>query len=60
MNSLSQNGGGAELSSTPYQVAAAEARTAGPMQGAISVTYSGHESPPAYQEKEQLGHVFYC
>ena len=57
---LSQSRGGAQLSSTTYypnQVVATEARTAAPMQGATSVTYSGHGLPPAYQEQEPPGHA---
>ena len=54
----SQSGGGAQVSSTMYypkQAVATEASTAGPMQGATSVTYSSQGLPPAYQEKEQPG-----
>ena len=52
---VSQSGGGALVSSTAYypnQVVAAEASTAGTMQGATSVTYSNQGPPPAYEEKE--------
>ena len=49
---VSQGEGGAQVSSTTYYpnlVVASEARTAGPMQGATSVTYPDHGPPPAYQ-----------
>ena len=58
--SLFQSGGEAQVSSTTYnpsQLVAFNAHTAGPMQAATSVTHSGQGPPPAYQEKEQLGHA---
>ena len=57
---VSQCGGAGQVSSTSYypdQVIATEAKTTRPMQGATSVTYSGQGPPPAYPEKEQLGHA---
>ena len=57
---VSLSGGGTQvcfLSYYPSQGFASEDRTAGQMQGATSVTYSAQETPPKYEEKEELGHV---
>ena len=56
-----QSGGGAQVvSSTPYhanQVVSTEASAAGSVQDTTSVTNSGQEPPPAYQERQQPFHA---
>ena len=57
---VSLTGGGTQVSSTSYypnQGVTTEARTAGPLQGATSVTYSVQGPPPKYEEKKELGHA---
>ena len=58
---VSQSGGGAQVvSSIPYdanQVVSTDTSAAGAVQATESVTYSGQEPPPVYQEEQQPVHV---